>query len=386
MISINSSNQDNSRIFNAITNDSKKSYEIKMKYVKETNKLMFHMISLENLNLNKTIFCSLYDIDSLKYIEVLSPYNSIEEIFNQICDYLDVNEQLKINCTITFHVNKALLVIPINSRKYKQLYFELKNENSEIVEILFDTIDKFVKKNEEFEKRLNALEEKVFNHKKEETKKEDDNNELINKFENLTKTKTIQPHSSYITNIIFLNNDKIAISSLDCYIRIFNKDTFKEETFIKENSNVDWIEQIKDGTLISCPRDNTIRLYEIGNNSYKNINVINETSCAWKMKELQSGKLISSMSNSDIKIWEKKNDKLECEFTLKNGGESFDILEIKKNEVVALSGNKINFFDLNKRDKIHSLSGFEAFNLNPGKKFCKVNDELLLICGIKIFF
>ena len=49
--------------------------------------------------------------------------------------------------------------------------------------------------------------------------------------------------------------------------------------------------------------------------------------------------------------------------------------------MVALSGNNINFFDLNKRDKIFSISGFESFYLNPGRKFCKVNEELLLVCG-----
>ena len=118
----------------------------------------------------------------------------------------------------------------------------------------------------------------------------------------------------------------------------------------------------------------------------KNINVINESSSAWKMKELENGKLISTMDNSDIKIWIKKNNTLECEFSLKNGGVSYDILEIRKNEVVALSGNNINFYDLNKRDKIFSICGFESFNLNPGKKFCKANDELLLVCGSNNIF
>jgi len=45
------------------------------------------------------------------------------------------------------------------------------------------------------------------------------------------------------------------------------------------------------------------------------------------MKELQNSKLVSTMSNSDIKIWIKKDNNLECKFILKNGGESYDILE-----------------------------------------------------------
>ena len=371
----------NSRVVEAYTNDSKK-YEISIKKVIEGNKLMFQMVLIEEFN--KKIYCSLYDIDSLRHIEVLSPYNSSDEVFDQICDYLDGNEQLKIKSSITIQSDKAILQIPINSRKYKQISFVLRYENSELVEILLDTVDKLIRKNEDFEKRITALEEKVFQNKKDETKME--NNEFKGKFETLTNNKTIQPHSSWISNIILLQNNKIATSSLDYYIKIFNKETFEEEISIKENKYVDWIEQIKDGTFISCPRDNTIRLYEIIDKSYKNINVIKENSSAWKMKELESGKLISTMSNSDIKIWIKKNNNLECEFILKNGRESYDILEIKKDEVVALSGNNINFYDLNKRDKIASISGFESWNYNPGKKFCKANEELLLVCGVNNIF
>ena len=71
---------------------------------------------------------------------------------------------------------------------------------------------------------------------------------------------------------------------------------------------------------------------------------------------------------------------------MNNDGESYDILEIKKDEVVALSKYNLNFYDLNKRDKIHSLSGFESFNLNPGRKFCKANDKLLIVCGSNNLF
>ena len=63
--------------------------------------------------------------------------------------------------------------------------------------------------------------------------------------------------------------------------------------------------------MISCPRDNTIRLYEINDKSYKNINVIKEDSSGWKIKELENGKLVSTMSNSDIKVWIKNNNTLE---------------------------------------------------------------------------
>ena len=378
MISLNDKTPFNSKTFEAYENDSKK-LEVLMKKGLEQNRLMFQIVLNEESN--KKIYCSLYDINSLKNIDVLYPYKTVDEIFDQLCDYIDINEQLKIKSTISIQSSKAILIIPINSRKYKQISFELKYENSELVEILLDTVDKLIKKNEEFEKRINVLEEKVLGKKYKEKETKDENSEFNGKFENMTNTKNIKPHGEYISNIILLQNNYIATSSLDHYIKIYNRDTFEENISIKENSCVDWIEQIKDGTLISCPRDKTIRIYEINDKSYKNINVFKEESCAWKMKELQNGKLISTMSNSDIKIWIKKGNNLECEFILKNGGESYDILETRPNEVVALSRNNINFFDLNKRDKIFSISGFESFYLNPGRKFCKVNEELLLVCG-----
>ena len=384
MISKNDIHVENTKVFEAFTNDSKK-FEILMKKGIEGSKLMFQTTLVEESK--KKIFCSLYDIQALKNIEVLSPYNSIEEIFFQICDYIDVNEKLKIKSSISIQANKANLSIPINSRKYKQICFELRYENSELVEILLDTINNLVAKNEEFEKRISSLEEAVFKQKKEEIKEiTREEKEFKGKFENMTNTKTIKPHTSYISNIILLQNNNIASSSLDCYIKIFNKDTWEEIISIQENSDVDWIEQIKDGTLISCPRDKTIKLYEINDKSYKNINTIQDTASAWKMKELENGKLVSTMSDSNIKVWIKKNNTIECEFSLNNGGESYDILEIKNNEVVALSGNNLNFYDLNKRDKIHSLSGFESFNLNPGRKFCKANDKLLIVCGSNNLF
>ena len=379
----NDSKLKNSKIFEAFTNDSK-IYEISMKKGIEKNNLMFHMTLMEESK--KKIYCSLYDINSLRCNKALSPYGTIEEIFQKICDYLDENKQLNNKSSIIIHINKIELVIPINSKENNKLNFELKYENSELIEILLDTIDNLMKKNEEFEKRIIALEEKVFGIKKEEKETKNENNELKGKISNLTKTKTIKSHSSYISNIILLQNGKIASSSLDHYIKIYNKDTFEEEISIKENLCVDWIEQIKDGTLISCPRDKTIRLYEINDKSYKNINVIKVSSSSWKMKELKNGKLISTMYNSEIKVWIKKDNNLKCEFTLKNGKQSFDILEVRNNEVVALSGTIINFYDLNKRKKINSISGFEPFNLNPGKKFCVVNDEILFVCGNQNIF
>ena len=101
------------------------------------------------------------------------------------------------------------------------------------------------------------------------------------------------------------------------------------------------------------------------------------------MKELKNGKLISTTDNSEIKVWIKKDNTIECEFILKNVGVSYDILEVRKNEVVALSGNNINFYDLNRREgkvKEYNDDGeleFERHYLNEERngKGKKYNDD-----------
>jgi len=82
----------------------------------------------------------------LRHIKVLSLYDKTKEIFQQICDYLDINKLLNIKSSIIIHANKIELVISINLKKYKQINFELKQENSELIEILLDTIDNLMKK------------------------------------------------------------------------------------------------------------------------------------------------------------------------------------------------------------------------------------------------
>ena len=51
-----------------------------------------------------------------------------------------------------------------------------------------------------------------------------------------------------------------------------------------------------------------------------------------------------------------------------------------------LSGNNINFFDLNKRNKINSISVLNHIYLIQLKNFCKANNGLLFVCGNKNIF
>ena len=155
------------KIFESFTNDSK-NFQITMKKEIKLNKLKFEMILKEDSNEKK--YYSEFDIDSLKYIEVLSPYKSTDEIYEQLCDYLEVNTKLNIKSSIKIDNDKVILIIPINSKKYKHIYFELNLVKKEKSVLLSEQIEKLIKKNEELEKRIIELEGKIFT--KENTKEE----------------------------------------------------------------------------------------------------------------------------------------------------------------------------------------------------------------------
>ncbi len=300
--------------------------------------------------------------------------NKVIKIMNDNNIFKDDNTILLINRNkkkfdnnIKFNKSGNYKLLILNNNKIEKLK-ELFKDCKEIKKI------KFYKINTQNVTDINLMFEKIYEDNK-------INKEI--KIEQLTNVKTFKSHSEYISNLIILSDERIASCSLDSYIKIYNNITFEEEISIKENSYVDWIEQIKNGMLISCPRDNTIRIYEINGKNYKNIKIINEKSSAWKMKELENGNLISAMSDGNIKVWKFVNNEIKCEFSLNNEIISNDILEIQKNIVVVHGFTQIYFFDLNKRERIKSISGFEFNSYNVGKKFCKVNDELLLIYGKK---
>ena len=132
----------------------------------------------------------------------------------------DINDYL---IWIKGQIEKIIICIT-NKQSIDSIKIQLKNINL----ILNNAIENLKKNNETLNKLKNINKEftKVFN-KKKITKKED-KAQFFDKIENLTNSEKIQAHSSYISNIILLQNDKIATSSLDQYIKIFNKDAFEE--------------------------------------------------------------------------------------------------------------------------------------------------------------
>ena len=98
------------------------------------------------------------------------------------------------------------------------------------------------------------------------------NNHSLKDFEPIAFLQNI--HSGAINSVCFLKDGRLASSSDDCYVFIYNKITFKKEITIKEKKRIDYMNINKDGILITCLSGTYLNLYEIKGKNYKNIQTI----------------------------------------------------------------------------------------------------------------
>ena len=98
------------------------------------------------------------------------------------------------------------------------------------------------------------------------------NNHTLYDFQKLAILKNV--HSYQITSVCFLKDGRIASSSGDKKLLIYNKITFKIEIRIKERKRIIYMNVNKDGILITCSGGTYVNLYEFKGKKYKNIQTI----------------------------------------------------------------------------------------------------------------
>ena len=98
------------------------------------------------------------------------------------------------------------------------------------------------------------------------------NEHTLYDFQKLAILKNV--HSYQITSICFLKDGRIASSSGDKKVLIYNKITFKIEIRIKERKEIEYMNVNKDGILITCSGGTYVNLYEFKGKKYTNIQTI----------------------------------------------------------------------------------------------------------------
>ena len=216
------------------------------------------------------------------------------------------------------------------------------------------------------------------------------NNHTLNDFQLLAIFDDV--HSNEITSVCFLKDGRIASSSRDNNILIYNKRTFKIEIRIKERKSIFYMNINRDGILITCMRGTYLNLYEIKGKRYSNIQTIRPYSLKFdiigifdgsyyikKFIELKNGDIAILDRGYTISFYKKKSKKYSYLNQYKEDEEGLkiitDLCELDDNQYCLNdhSGNLIRFLDWNKK----IITGTIKFEKNF--YICNKNNELLLM-------
>ena len=180
-MSLDTPNENANKKFFAFTGDEK---QIEINVSIKDQKILFQSFIDEGIE--KKNYSSSYNLESLKQIKLFFIYDSLNEIFSEISNYIETNKQLNKKCTINKNNNILSVVIPTNSNKFKEISFEMK-EIEKSVDEKYDNliliinklnikVDKIENENRELKNKVNELEKIV-------KKIQSENENLIKKIE-----------------------------------------------------------------------------------------------------------------------------------------------------------------------------------------------------------
>ena len=298
---------------------------------------------------------------------------SLEEIFDELSELISKN-----NVEINKKGEQIFYSIILPSKKRKSLDFILETHQNmdyslfqKIIKEKNDIIkqkDDIIKEKDEIIKEKNTiisdLKERISrltgtknidrnnNEEQNENNNNNDYNQIFKDFNivNLTPKYKLADHgNNAIYTILQLQDGRLASGGNDGVINIYNKETFKPEFTIFENSNSVWdLIQLKNGNLVSCSHnDKKMNLYQLLENSkYKLLSQINvgNDNCPRKIVELENDE-IGLVAENSILFYLNINNKLDEDFNIKQNqneiGNYLYMISVKPGELV-ISGDADN--------------------------------------------
>ena len=147
--------------------------------------------------------------------------------------------------------------------------------------------------------------------------------------EKIKPIRTIKTH--HINNIILLKDGRLASSSSDKTIRIYDKNTYKETITLKGHTSfVEYISQDQETeNLLSCSNDRSIRIWEKTEKTFECIKILENAhnDSITKVIPIDWQRMASCSRDMTIKIWE-KNSPYELLTTLAHGHYVSSIMKI----------------------------------------------------------
>lgn len=175
-------------------------------------------------------------------------------------------------------------------------------------------------------------------------------------------TKTFEGHTEKIVSLIELSSGQLASGSYDNTIRIWNKNTLKEEEIINENGKIFTLLEFEKNKLLCGTSDNCINLWEINLTSkVKNLSYSFTGHTLWvnSLVKCSPDYFASGSNDSKIKIWDYYNKK--CIGTLSGHVDCIlSLILLKNNNLCSGSVDKnIKLWDWVKGTCLATLRGHE---------------------------
>ena len=291
-----------------------------------------------------------------------------KEIIEELSKELDLIKHIYLNYVKNMNMKFSLINNLIDTYNFEK---KLNNYNYEIIENL-KKIEKIKFKFPDFSDCQN-----IFDKYK---------NGVIQNL-NSNKSQTLEKHTNIVNQIILLKDGRIASSSDDKSILIYNKEMDKDELTIKLDDKVLNIMQSNDGYIFASLESGSISIIKLNTlNSYQLIQSVKEhQESVNKIIQIKDGRFISCSNDKTIKIWEFSNEKLILNKTLNEDNEINSIIEYKENEIISTPyGNgSIIFWDINKPENKKSPP-VECYGL--WNNIQKINDHNVIIGGEKYIY
>ena len=375
----------------------------KINLINEFDSIIF---KIEN-DLN--IYESKFDLKYLLSFKLLSSYNSIEQMINNLLNFID-NNKIKIE-----EKDKNIEFIIISKKRNipsVELIIKEKNKLSEeIIEKLIREIKNLKYENKELENRIIKLEKKDNEDikKKDIVTKENINENKINEIEkkihklekqfnknkiqlthcNFKQTNSINPHNDTINNLITFPSGNIISVSFDKTINIYNN----KFNIIQKISNAhdDYITDVSikdENNFVTCSSDKNIKIwikminYLTNEYSFNLSQIINNAHDDWINKVIYclNGNIFSCSRDNKIKIWEENNNNnYQCIKILSHNDCVYSILLLEDKNILISSGLD--------GTKFWNLKNYECIIYNKQAICCNrnalkiIDDDRIIIGG-----
>ena len=213
-------------------------------------------------------------------------------------------------------------------------------------------------------------------------------NELLNKEKILNKTINlqllfeIQMHEKWISNIIILDDERIASCSLDKKIIVYNLDMFLKDLIIKFSDGIYYLMKLKSYNNIIASSSQEIYLINIEKKNYNIEKKIEINQILFKINELSNNIVVGGGKKKEL-IFFKNENNLVINKVIKKDGEILDIEEINNDVlfIYLLKKNALEFYNYKNNQIISSFEFNDCHNWHIGKKIYKLDKKHILVMG-----